>query len=106
MSHDKSVALLALKDYESTTVPAICIDLNANKKLSKITVEGQRVDLRPETIALAPDGKTAVLSIVSSEVFHPKKYHASLCCIKIDILHALEIIFIGSKVSHFGSILK
>ena len=65
ISDDKSTLIIAKKDYESQTVPAVCIDVKAGKKMSKITVKDQRIDLRPEVTALSPDGKLLYLAFVS-----------------------------------------
>ena len=66
MSDDKTLALVATKDYSSTEVPAICIDLRQNKIVGKISVKNQRMSLAPNSIFLSPDGKFLILLLVGS----------------------------------------
>ena len=66
MSEDKTIALVATKDYSSTEVPAVCIDLKKNKVIGKITAKDRRVDLSPTSTVLSSNGEFLILSSVSS----------------------------------------
>ena len=66
MSEDKTIALVASKDYSATEVPAVCIDLKQNKVIGEITVKDRRVDLSPTSTVLSSNGEALILSTVSS----------------------------------------